>query len=88
MPSSYSLGPHFEAFIQSQLATGRYGNASEVIRDALRQMEEREKQYAALDAKLTKAIAEVEAGEFYDANEVFDELEARYAAMEKAQNTA
>ncbi len=88
MPSSYSLGPHFEAFIQSQLATGRYGNASEVIRDALRQMEEREKQYAALDATLTKAIAEVEAGEFYDANEVFDELEARYAAMEKAQNTA
>jgi putative addiction module CopG family antidote len=43
MASSYSLGPHFEAFIKAQLASGRYGNASEVLRDALRLMEESEK---------------------------------------------
>jgi len=88
MASSYSIGPHFEAFIQAQLASGRYGNASEVVRDALRLMEDREKQFAALDARLSQAIAEVEAGHFYDAEEVFDELEGRYTAMEEARKTA
>ena len=35
MPSSYTLGSHYEAFIKRQLASGRYNNASEVVRDAL-----------------------------------------------------
>jgi antitoxin ParD1/3/4 len=87
MPSSYTLGKHFEAFVQAQLASGRYGNASEVLRDALRLMEAREKHIAALDAAIDRGVADVEAGRVYDADEVFDELEARYAAMEKAKTT-
>ena len=43
MPSSYAIGKHFESFVQAQLASGRYGNASEVLRDALRLMEDRER---------------------------------------------
>ncbi len=35
MPSSYTLESHFEAFVQAQLSSGRYNNASEVLRDAL-----------------------------------------------------
>ncbi|MBU1169365.1 MAG: type II toxin-antitoxin system ParD family antitoxin [Proteobacteria bacterium] len=31
---------HWEAFIKSQIDTGRYSSASEVVRDALRHMEE------------------------------------------------
>jgi len=85
--ATYALDPHFEAFIVAQLATGRYANASDVIHAALRLLEADEKQSAVLDAKLTKAIAEIDAGHFYDADEVFDELEARYAAMELAQKT-
>jgi antitoxin ParD1/3/4 len=81
MPSSYTLGKHFEAFVQAQLASGRYGNASEVLRGALRLMEERERRLAALDAALERGIADVEAGRVYDADEVFDELEARLTAM-------
>jgi antitoxin ParD1/3/4 len=42
MASSYSLGAHLEAFIQAQVATGRYGNASEVVRAGLRMLEEHE----------------------------------------------
>lgn len=38
--TSISLDPHFQAFIESQVATGRYATASEVVRDALRRMEE------------------------------------------------
>ena len=42
MPSSYAIGDHFEQFIKTQLESGRYSSASEVVRDALRLMEERE----------------------------------------------
>jgi antitoxin ParD1/3/4 len=81
MPSSYTLGRHFEAFIQAQLASGRYNNASEVMRDALRLMEERERRLAAVDAALERGLADIEAGRVHDADTVFDELEVRYARM-------
>ncbi len=81
MPSSYTLGKHFEMFVQAQLASGRSNNASEVLRDALRLMEEREREFAALDAAIGRGIADVEAGRVHDADAVLDELEARYALM-------
>jgi antitoxin ParD1/3/4 len=81
MPSSYTLGPYFETFIQAQLASGRYNNASEVVRDALRLMETRERQVAAFDARIARGIADGAAGRVHDADEVFDALEARFAAM-------
>jgi len=40
MPSSYVIGTHFEKFIKTQIESGRYASASEVIRDALRLLEE------------------------------------------------
>jgi antitoxin ParD1/3/4 len=43
MPSSYLIGEHFEQFIKSQIQQGRYTGASEVIRDGLRALEDREK---------------------------------------------
>ena len=85
MPSSYTLGKHFETFIQAQLASGRYNNASEVIRDALRLMEERERRLAALDAAVMRGLADGAAGRTHPAEEVFDELEARYMAMADAR---
>jgi antitoxin ParD1/3/4 len=81
MASSYSLGTYFEAFVQAQLASGRYGNASEVLRDALRLMEEREKRLAALDAGIERGIADADAGRVHDLDDVFDELEAELAAL-------
>jgi antitoxin ParD1/3/4 len=85
MPSSYTLGHHFEAFIQAQLATGRYSDASEVLRDALRLMEERERRLAAFDAAIECGMADIEAGRVHDADAVFDELEARYSDMARAR---
>jgi len=81
MPSSYSLGRHFEAFVQGQLSSGRYKNASEVLRDALRLMEERERRLAVLDSAIARGIADIEAGRVHDADDVFDELEAELAAL-------
>ena len=81
MPSSYTLGHHFEGFIQTQISSGRYNNASEVVRDALRLMEERERKLNALDAALMRGVADIEAGRVTDAETVFDELEDRYLGL-------
>ena len=43
MPSSYAIGDHFEQFIRKQVAGGRYASASEVVREALRVLEGRER---------------------------------------------
>ena len=59
MPSSYVIGEDFEAFIKAQIQQGRYASASEVIRDGLRALEEREKFRA---MKLEALRAEIQRG--------------------------
>jgi antitoxin ParD1/3/4 len=50
--TSFSLGDHFTSFIEAQVQEGRYDNASDVMRAALRLLEEREARIAALRAAL------------------------------------
>ena len=42
MPRSFALGDRFESFIDNQVKSGRYNNASEVVRDGLRLLEDYE----------------------------------------------
>ena len=42
MATSYSIGKHFEEMIEGLLESGRYSTASEVMREGLRLVEERE----------------------------------------------
>jgi antitoxin ParD1/3/4 len=66
MPSSYSIGDHYEAFAKELVASGRYASVSEVLRDGLRLMEEREALRAWKQAELQKAIKEGLEGPFED----------------------
>jgi antitoxin ParD1/3/4 len=50
--TSISLGDHLSGFVDRQLAEGRYGSASEVVRAGLRLLEEHEVRLQALRAAL------------------------------------
>jgi antitoxin ParD1/3/4 len=50
--TSVSLGDHMTLFIDSQIQSGRYGSASEVVRAGLRLLESHEAQVRALQAAL------------------------------------
>jgi antitoxin ParD1/3/4 len=84
MPTSVALGPHFEEFIKEQLESGRFNNASEVVRAGLRLLEDQEKLQALKLVELKAAIqAGIVSGSGIPPEEVFDRLEKKYAAMGK-----
>jgi len=62
--TSLSLGEHWEVFIKNEVSSGRYGSASEVVRDALRHMEDRNTKLVALRAHLAEGETQALRGEF------------------------
>jgi len=78
---SADLGQHLESFVAELVVTGRYGSKSEVLREGVRLIQDRETQRAALDAVINRAVAESEAGQGKSAEPVFNRLEAQYRAM-------
>ena len=84
MPSSYAVGEHFEHFIRSHVDGGRYASASEVVRDALRLLEEQEKIKALKLQELRQLIQDgINSGPAKPAKQVFTELRKRIDAMAK-----
>jgi antitoxin ParD1/3/4 len=81
MPISADLGEKLEAVVNDLVANGRYNSKSEVLREGVRLVQEREAALAKLWAEIDKGVASAEAGHVRDADEVFDELEARYQAL-------
>ena len=61
-----SLTPELESYIRHKLASGLYGSASEIIREALRLLEERDRVLGArvdnLRAEIRKGIESLESG--------------------------
>lgn len=78
---SADLGKTLETFVASLVESGRYNSKSEVLREGVRLVEEREKRLLALDAAIAQGLAEADAGLGTPAEEVFDRLIAKYEAM-------
>lgn len=82
MPRSYALGNHFEGLIDGLVKGGRYNNASEVVRDALRLLEDREALRRIKVEEIRRSIEDNRRnGVTLSEEEVFGPLEAKYAAM-------
>jgi antitoxin ParD1/3/4 len=80
MPMNISLTPHLEEMIREKIASGSYTSASEVVREALRLMEE-EDQLRSL--KLQKLRQELQGGLDSGPAVVFDPREIKRIAREK-----
>ena len=75
-----TLQPEQEQFIQTQLATGRYTNATEVIAEALQLLEKRnhyDRWVEELGNKIDIAAAELDRGEGIDGETAINQLKAR-----------
>ena len=82
MPSSYAVGDHFKRFIKQQVKGGRYASASEVVRDALRLLEQEEQQRRAMLEQLRTDVNKgLASGRGKPAEEVLGRLERKYANM-------
>lgn len=87
MPSSYVVGEHFEAFIKKQIQQGRYASASEVIRDGLRALEDREQfRVVKLEALRTEIQKGANSGAGLPADTVFADLRTRIAKVAAGQS--
>lgn len=78
MPISVDLGKKLESTVAKLVARGRYNSKSEVLREGVRLVEEREKALAELDKKLAEGLADIHAGRVEPAETVFAELRARF----------
>ena len=81
MASSVNLGEQLEAFIAYAVKKGRYGSRSEVLREGVRLVQEREAKWARFEAEIQKGIDSADRGELTDADEVFGRLESKYRRM-------
>ncbi len=80
MAISADLGTQLEAFVASLVASGRYNSKSEVLREGVRLIQEREARLMALDAAIARGLADAEAGRVKPIGAVFERLEARVKA--------
>lgn len=85
MPSSADLGPRLERYVTSLVTTGRYNSRSEVLREGVRLVEEREKRLAALDAAIARGLADADEDRVTPSDQVAERLTAKYRTRTTAE---
>ncbi len=83
MSTPFALGEHFDAFIESEVRNGRFKDASDVVREALRLLEDRQVEAQAKTDALRAEIQKGLEGPFYPAEEVFDRIRDKIQAVAK-----
>ncbi len=81
---SADLGRQLESFVTELVEAGRYNSKSEVLREGVRLIQEREARLAALDASIMRGLADADAGRTAPAEAVFERLERKYSSAAKA----
>ena len=82
-----SLTPELEKLIEDKVRTGLYGSASEVVRDGLRLLVERDEARQArlgeLRGKIADGMEAIRRGDVIDGDQVFAEIRKRSAERRK-----
>ena len=76
-----SLTPELDKFVAGKVESGRYASASEVVREALRLLEDQDRarnaELAAFNEELGARLASLDRGEMVDPNVVRERLERK-----------
>lgn len=75
---SAELGKSLEGYVQQLVTSGRYGSKSEVLREGIRLVQDRETRLAALDVLIARGLADADAGRATPAETVFKRLAKKY----------
>jgi len=87
MPSSVDLGKKLEQTVSALVKSGRYNSRSEVLREGVRLVEEREARLSALDAAIMRGVADGDQGRLSPLDSTFDRLVARYGPVSSAKQS-
>lgn len=80
MAISADLGEALEKVVRDLVDNGRYNSKSEVLREGVRLVQEREARHKLLSGLIAAAEEDVTAGRVHSAEAVFEELQGRYGA--------
>ena len=86
MAISADLGQTLEDYVSQLVKTGRYNSKSEVLREGIRIVQEREKKLEALDAAIARGIADAEAGRVVPIDEAFERLRTKLNLSSSGDN--
>jgi len=87
MTMHVNFSPEMEGFIKNKVASGFYGNATEVIRDAIRRMQAEESRISAWQAAIKEGDIQLERGEgiAYTPETLNDITQSANSAMHSSQ---
>jgi len=87
-----SITPELEEFVQAKVKSGMYQSASELFREALRLLAERDelhrRRIEAMDAFIQVGLDEAERGEFVTPEELEADIEQLFAELRQNHNNA
>ena len=78
MASSVNLGEKLEGVVDGLVRKGRFGSRSEVLREGVRLVQERERYNDYVEQAIAEGLADIDAGRVHDADTVCEELRQRF----------
>ncbi|HEY9826800.1 MAG TPA: type II toxin-antitoxin system ParD family antitoxin [Stenomitos sp.] len=84
---SITLTPEMASYVRQKVNSGLYSSNSEIIREALRGMMDRDRHLERLDTAIAQGIADAEAGRVHDVDDVRAELRGRFAVGSEGSPT-
>ncbi len=85
MTRSVDLGDQLDQVVAALVDSGRFPSATEVLREGVRLIQQRDQHLAKLDDAIASGIAAANERRFDPADVVFDRLTARYKALVTAK---